>query len=839
MFENDNKPVISISVRHLVEFLLRNGDIDNRIKGSSSDVETMQEGARIHRMIQQKMGIEYHAEVPVFNVHSFDEFDLRVEGRADGIIEGNPLTIDEIKTTHRDLIKLTHADPVHLAQAKCYAYFVLKELKDYECGLIDAAEVIEANSIEVSANGNNYALVTNDEIEVSGDKAFSEICVRMTYCNAETLQCKYFHETYTFKEIEAFYLELIMNYKKWADFELMWPKIRNSSIENMTFPFPFRNGQKELIGQIYHTITDSKRLFVEAPTGTGKTIATLYPSIKAMGAGKSHRIFYLTAKTITRTAACDCVDLLREGDLKLKSVVITAKEKICACTDNLKCNPDDCPYAKGHFDRINDAIFDLLTSEDSFSREMILEYANKHMVCPFEMNLDMSLFSDVIICDYNYVFDPNVYLRRFFAEGIRDDYIFLVDESHNLVERAMGMYSASLIKEQFLAVKALVRPFDAKLARAIEGCNKKLLELKKESEGCQVLQGITPFVIALNKCHANLERFLDDNENCPDRDKVLELYFEVRHFLNMYENMTDDDYLIYDRVNENGEFMLKLLCTNPARSLRACLDKGISTIFFSATLLPIQYFKDMLTGEDDSAVYAKSVFDPANRGLFIAKDVSSKYTRRTDTEYFNIAGYIDKTVRAHHGNYMVFFPSYSFMQNVMKPYEEFFVNDDIILLSQNPRMSEEEREHFLKCFSEGVTDLKFKSLVGFCVMGGIFSEGIDLKGDNLIGSIIIGTGLPMVADEREILKAKYDSDGFNGFDYAYRYPGMNKVLQAAGRVIRTEEDRGVVMLLDERFLQQSYIKLFPREWSNAGTVSIGSVKSEVESFWDGHTGRDC
>jgi len=810
MFELDSKPVITVSVRNFVEFLLRNGSIDNSRKGSSSDVDAMQEGARIHRMIQHKMGLEYHAEVPVFNVHSFDKYDLRVEGRADGIIEGNPLTIDEIKTTHKELIKLTNADPIHLAQAKCYAYFVLKELQD----------------------AFDKSIVTGEEITVAGDRALSEICVRLTYCNAETLQCKYFHETFTFSEIEAFYLELVNQYKKWADFELTWPSVRNRTIEELTFPFEFRSGQKELIGQIYYSIANENRLFVEAPTGTGKTIATLYPSIKAMSEGKGRRIFYLTAKTITRTAACDCIDLLREKSLRLKSVVITAKEKICACTDNLKCNPQDCPYANGHYDRINDAVYDLLTSEDSFTRETVMEYANKHMVCPFEMSLDMSLFCDTIICDYNYVFDPNVYLRRFFSEGIRDEYIFLVDEAHNLVERAMSMYSATLIKEEFLAVKNLVRPYDGRMAKALEGCNKKLLELKKECAKCQVLEGITPLVIALNKALTNFERFLDENDSCPDKEQILELYFEVRHFLNMYENMTDDDYLIYDRENENGEFMVKLLCTNPARSLKTCIDKGKSTIFFSATLLPIQYFKDMLTGEDDSAVYARSIFDANKRGLFIAKDVSSKYTRRTDSEYFNIAAYIDKTVKAHPGNYMVFFPSYSFMNSVMAPYEEFFYDEDILLLTQNPRMSEEERERFLKCFSDGISDLEFKSTVGFCVMGGIFSEGIDLKGDNLIGSIIVGTGLPMVSDEREILKKKYDEEGFNGFDYSYRYPGMNKVLQAAGRVIRTEEDTGVVMLLDERFLQQSYLRLFPREWSNAKTVGVNTVKDEIEKFWE-------
>lgn len=812
MFEKETKPLLTVSVREFVEFLLRSGNIDNRRKSSGPDVSTMQEGARIHRLLQHRMGLDYHAEVPVSYTHDFEEYSIKVEGRADGIIEGNPLTIDEIKTTHKDMIRLMAPDPVHLAQAKCYAFFVLKELSELE----------------------DKSVVTGEEIVVAGDRSLNEICVRMTYCNVETLECKYFHETYSFKEIEAFYMELLNQYKKWADFELSWPSVRNETIENLTFPFDFRTGQKELIGQIYYTINNSNRLFVEAPTGTGKTIANIYPSLKAMGEGKSNRIFYLTAKTITRTAACDCIDLLRKKDLRIKSVVITAKEKVCSCENKLKCNPKDCPYADGHYDRVNDAVYDLMTSEDSFSRETITEYAIKHKVCPFEMSLDMSLFSDIIICDYNYVFDPNVYLRRFFAEGIRGEYIFLVDEAHNLVDRAMEMYSAVLIKEKFLDIKAKIKPYDAKLSKAIETCNKRLLELKKEAEGkCTVIDEITPFVIALNKCVLAFDKFLDGADNFPDREDVLDLYFEIRHFLSMYENMTDDDYLIYDNINEHNEFMLKLLCTNPARSLKLCLDKGRSTIFFSATLLPIQYFKDMLTGEDDSAVYANSVFDPGKRGVFIASDVSSKYTRRTDTEYYNIAKYIYSAVTAHHGNYMVFFPSYSFMNSVLKPFEEDFLNPDILLMTQNPRMNEEERERFLSCFSEGITDTEFKSIVGFCVMGGVFSEGIDLKGDNLIGSIIVGTGLPMVGNEREILKDKYDDEGYNGFDYAYRYPGMNKVLQAAGRVIRTEEDTGVVLLLDERFLQQNYMKLFPREWNNAVKVSVDNVADKANAFWSG------
>lgn len=803
-----NKPVIKVSVRNLVEFILRDGDIDNRKKSKGSDVETMQEGARIHRMIQKRMGTDYHPEVFLKIRKAYEDFDIVVEGRADGIIDGNPITIDEIKSTHSEMIHITKADPVHLAQAKCYAYIVLKTLltKDEDPAIEDQAEMLVP-----------YGEPTTDAISV-----------RMTYCNVETLEIKYFHENYTFSELSDWFENLLMEYRKWAEFELNWKNIRNDSINQLSFPFPFREGQKELVAQVYKTIVDKKRLFVEAPTGTGKTVSTIYPAVRAMGEGRSSKIFYLTAKTITRTAALECFNHLREKNLKMKTVIITARDKACML-EKTECNPDACPYAKGHFTRVNEAIYDLLIHEDSFSRETIREYAEKYQVCPFEMSLDMSLFSDSIICDYNYVFDPNVYLRRFFAEGSSGDYIFLVDEAHNLVDRAMDMYSGVIIKENVQEIKRLIKAYDKKLEKALEGVNKQLLALKKECEKVRVLDEITSLVIALIKCNGQLERFLDEDEKCPDKDKVLDLYFEVRHFLNMYENMTDEDYIIYDRFTDDNEFMVKLLCTNPSRSIRTCLDKGISTTFFSATLLPIQYFKDMLADPEDNAVYAHSIFDPRKRGLFIANDVSSKYTRRNETEYNNIAKYISMITKRKQGNYLVFFPSYSFLQSVYSAFEDFFVDVNTECIVQSSRMSEEEREEFLKRFERGGND---GILIGFCVMGGVFSEGIDLRGENLIGTIIVGTGLPMVNPERDILKDKYDEDDGIGFDYAYRFPGMNKVLQAAGRVIRTEEDKGVIVLLDERFLQGNNKRLFPREWSSFEEVSLRTAAGKIDAFWD-------
>ncbi|MCR5602181.1 MAG: ATP-dependent DNA helicase [Lachnospiraceae bacterium] len=957
MVKDGIKNTISVSVRTLVEFILRGGDIDNR-KKSGQDVQLMLEGARIHRMIQQKMGIDYHAEVYLKKLIKLDDYDILIDGRADGIIyspgaldaadgkhdennacagndvcagegvyevknecEGSStvhtqtdedirrsqVVIDEIKTMYLDLERLREPVPVHLAQAKCYAYMFAEEHK------------------------------------------LKEITVRMTYVNQTTLHTKYFHETYTWVEIRNWFEDLIEQYKRWARFEFEFKQIRNGSIHGVEFPFEYREGQKELVSQVYRTIYHGRKLFLQASTGTGKTVSTVFPAVKAMGEGLSDRIFYLTAKTITRTVAAECFDILRRQGLRMKTVVITAKDKIC-CLDKPDCNPAGCERAKGHFDRVNDAMYDLLTHEDSFTREIIEEYSAKHCVCPFELCLDMSLFSDAVICDYNYVFDPNVYLRRFFADGVSGKYIFLVDEAHNLVERGMSMYSAELYKEDFLTLKQLLKEpaypgkeepsgdmeglledresvpkegqekadgdkagnrregrkgasavngrresIDQGLDRALGACNRKLLALKREcidldtsagsgndikdrnDRNYMVLNDISDFVMALNRLMARLENFLDEQEHFRHSEEVLDFYFKVRHFLNMFENMGDDDYRIYCERTYDGDFMLKLLCVNPSASIKLRLTKGVSTIFFSATLLPVQYYRDMLGAvPEDYAVYAHSIFDVNKRGLFIAADVSSKYTRRNDAEYYNIAGYISDICRARTGNYMVFFPSHAFLEKVLYSYEMYYSDPAVRLLVQKSSMNEAEREEFLSYFTaqessfttqerndtaEGLAGLPFgsgeipkddtgeplkdimeqseeedvgvrKTTIGFCVMGGIFAEGIDLKNDSLIGAVIVGTGLPMVCSERKILKEAYETMGLDGFDYAYTYPGMNKVMQAAGRVIRTVDDVGIVALLDERFLLPKYMKLFPREWKNYERIRIGTAYEKAAEFWE-------
>ncbi|MBP5298576.1 MAG: PD-(D/E)XK nuclease family protein [Lachnospiraceae bacterium] len=796
---------IQISVRGMVEFLFRNGDIDNT--AATAPADAMLEGGRIHRMIQKRAGAEYEAEVPLSYTVDFGEYSLKIDGRADGIMTNDTdVIIDEIKGTYRDLKNINDPKPEHLAQAKCYAYIYLTK------------------------------------------EGLDEIKVRMTYCNIDTEEIRYFYEAYSKEEITLWFESVISEYKRWTDYSVEWQKKRVSSVEGLKFPYEYREGQKELMENVYKTIYHKKKLFIQAPTGVGKTLATLYPAILSGNKAMCDKLFYLTAKTVTGSVAVNAFDILRNNGLTFKSIQITAKEKVCA-NETCDCNPVACPYAKGHFDRVNEALYDLLTHEEDLRRETIAEYAEKHMVCPFELSLDASLFADGIICDYNYLFDPHVYLKRFFADGnTQNNYVFLIDEAHNLLERGRDMYSATLVKENFLLVKRILKSgplplenrFIKRINKWIDKCNSELLKLKKLMDERSIGVEINAFVSALQNLYLAYNAYLDERLQTPDDEAFLQLYFDISHFLGIYEEI-DDNYVIYTDMPSSGDFLLKLYCVDPSNLLRRCMNRGRSSILFSATFLPIQYYKKLLGGEaEDYEVYAHSIFDPLKRGVFIGEGVSTLYTDRNENEYAKVASYIRRVVSAKPGNYMVFFPSHAFLNSVYSIFEDrelpFMDNTECVI--QENVMKEEDRENFLSMFSEdNISSGSDKTLIGFCVLGGIFSEGIDLKGDSLIGSIIVGPGIPQICKERGILKDFFSAHGENGFDYAYRYPGMNKVLQAAGRVIRTAEDIGIVVLLDNRFKNYDYVKLFPREWENVKTMNLDISDEVISDFWKTHFAR--
>ena len=665
------------------------------------------------------------------------------------------------------------------------------------------------------------------------EKDLAEIGIQMTYVNLDTEEVRRFREIITRKKLQEWYQDLIDSYHKWIAFQIQWRKKRNVSMAHLEFPFPYRKGQKEMVAGVYHALSKKQQIFVQAPTGVGKTMSAVFPAVRAVGEGKGETVFYLTARTITRTVAQDAFEILQQKGLLFKVITLTAKEKLCFM-DTPECDPEKCPYARGHFDRVNDAVFELWTEENRFDRERILAQAEKWQVCPFEMGLDLALWADGVICDYNYVFDPNVHLKRFFGENVSGEYIFLIDEAHNLVERGREMYSAALIKEDVTETAKYVKKFSPRLTRILNKIRRQMEALEENCETFQVLDNAGVLPLSLLSAQGEMDKLLEEPPSEDFAEGLLEFYFQVRDFLNITD-LVDENYVVYASHGEDEKFRIKLFCVNPAANLQKCLDKGIGTVFFSATLLPMSYYRKMLsTRTENFGIYVDSPFDQKKRCILTCRDVSSRYTRRNYEEYRKIAEYIARMAWQKKGNYMVFFPSYRLMEDVHAVYQNEFAARWVQCICQTSSMNEREREEFLMEFTEE----KKETLLGFCVMGGIFSEGIDLMGDRLIGVAVVGTGLPMVSGEREILKQYFDQKGENGFDYAYRYPGINKVLQSAGRVIRTKEDRGTILLLDDRFLDRDYRNLFPREWSDLQICSLETVEIQLKEFWISVEGMD-
>lgn len=772
---------VRISVRNLVEYVLRSGDIDNRFVSMSRAVE----GTLAHQRVQKGYAKGDLKEVGLKHSMEYGEFTFQIEGRADGILfTDNGIVIDEIKSTTRDLKEL--ADDInlrHWAQGICYGYIYAYQ-----------------NSLQ-------------------------SIGIQLTYFHLETEDKASFKRTMTFVEAEGFFLDLLDRFIRWAGLTFDWGEKRDSSIESLEFPFPsYRKGQRELAVAAYKTIKEGKSLFAQAPTGIGKTMSTLYPALKAMGEGQSDKIFYLTAKTLTREVPLHSMELLSKRGLRAKSLVVTAKDKVCL-NDEVKCNPRECPYAKGHFDRVNDAIIDLFDKEDILTRDIIKHYSQKHRVCPFEFQLDMSLWSDVVICDYNYVFDPQVYLKRFF-DMEKGNYVFLIDEAHNLVDRSREMFSADLKKTQLAEIKPIVKERSPKLYKAMNGII-KILNAQRDregiSEGCYQSEELSEIYFPIKKALTIMEVYLTEQRDTEGYDIVLQLYFDLLSFIRISDLYGED--FVTTLQGNTKEIHLRLFCVDASRLLRNGVKRGRSAIFFSATLTPMDYFKEVLGGEkEDYHIRLSSPFPRENLGLVVNGDISTRYRHRGET-FEEIAEMIHDFVQSKQGNYLIFFPSYVYMNKVFELFSSKYPGQNAV--KQDGGMDEKAKESFLADFH--LED----DLIAFAVLGGTFSEGIDLAGDRLIGAVIVGVGMPQLGFERNIIKNFFDNSLGEGFNYSYIYPGMNKVLQAAGRVIRTESDRGAILLIDDRYLTARYKALMPTEWSGFKTVrSSADLREYLAEFWD-------
>lgn len=770
---------IKSSVRNLIEFVMRSGDIDNRFR----DNTRMMEGIKAHQRIQKSYGKNYRSEYYLKNTSEVDDMVFVVEGRADGILkEKDVYTVDEIKSTSRNLDDVDDSNKLHRAQAMCYAYFFCLK------------------------------------------KDLSKINISLTYVSVEDYDRKIFKKEFEKDELEKFYFDLLKEYISFSKILAANLKKRNITAAEIPFPYDgYRKGQRKMAVAVYKTIEANKKLFVDAPTGTGKTISTIFPAIKTFSENISDKIFYLTAKNTTSKEALKAISLLKEKNLFIKAVSITSKEKICL-NEEVKCNPNDCYFAKGHFDRVNQALKDILENEEIMDYDTITSYAEKYRVCPLEFELDIANYSDLIICDYNYIFDPNVYLRRFFDDN-NERFIFLIDESHNLLDRSRDMYSYKLVDRDFMEFKSY---FDPKKSGKIVGLideilesfeniykryGKKLFYYSKDQ-----IEDFDKNLVNLNK---NLERFLIKQREDENYDKIQDMYFSINHYLKISDIFTDGFYstMTYDDMAMEKIFEIK--CIDPSKVLTKTYERAKSTIFFSATLTPMNFYMKMLGAEDGLKLHLNLPFDQKNF-IILNKPISTRYKDR-NKNLMEISDTIHKFINSKKGNYFIFFPSYSYMEDVYDDYKSRY-DDDIIV--QEKIMDEKSRHKFLQEFSYD------SNKTGFLVLGGIFSEGVDLKGERLIGTMIISVGMPGVSNERNLIKEYFDKINSQGFDYSYTYPGINKVFQAAGRLIRTEKDRGIIYLLDDRFARTKYRMLYPRHWKNIWTVtSDEEFEYIVNNFW--------
>ncbi|MBM6716648.1 ATP-dependent DNA helicase [Gemmiger formicilis] len=794
--ENKAPLAVALSVRRLVEFLLRTGSIDSRFSG----FDRANEGARIHRRLQRaaaKVHEDYKAEVALRQEYTCDGITYTLEGRADGIFtrDGVPV-VEEIKSTTLPLEEITenHA-PEHWAQGQVYAAI--------------------------------YAL-QND---------LPRITVLLTYFQVdEELTVPYEH-TYTAEELDQIVQNLLHRYAPWARLAADWQEKSREGMRQLAFPFPtYRPGQRAMISEVYTTCRDGGQLLCQAPTGIGKTMSVLFPALKALGNGVKGPVFYLTARGTTRAAAEDALNRFRTQDssLPLRSVTLTAKDKICLC-ETRECTPEACPYANGYYDRIKDALWDALDdTTGALNAAVLQEYARKHRVCPFEMGLDLSLWSDVIIGDYNYLFDPVVRLQRFFES--KGDYLFLVDEAHNLPDRAREMHSASLEKASFYQAKKNLGKGKSSLKTALSRVNDHFIEWRHRCEEAAAREdarfGQTLFMPDLDESFdrlltrlcEQLEIWLDEHRDPSEQhSELLQLYFDARAWLRVAE--TFDDHFVLQISAYGSQVRASLLCLDPSNFLASDFSLGRAAVLFSATLAPAAYYKDLCGLENARAVALRSPFPQQNMALLCAQSVSTRYRDR-EKSIPAIADYLATMVRAQTGNYLAFFPSYAYLDKVYDNFCERY--PDLAVCRQESAMEEDQRAAFLERFAPSPS----RSLLGFAVLGGVFGEGVDLAGDRLIGVAVIGPGLPQVGARQEQLRDHFEQTRGCGFDYAYRYPGMNKVLQAAGRLIRTPTDRGVVLLFDDRFVASEYLRLMPPHWSHLRTVyNEQALQATLEAFW--------
>jgi DNA excision repair protein ERCC-2 len=778
------KTELRVSVRGLVGHSLRSGDLDLESYGGSSPLDAI----RAHQKLQASRPEGYRKEVSVAGRFEREDFVLEVQGRIDGVWERaeGPL-VEEIKTTRGDLGHAAAAEkPTHWGQLQVYAFFYARE------------------------------------------RGLETVDTRLTYYQLDTGETLEVDRRFARAELEDAVETLVSRYLDWMARVFSWIRCRNETIAAATFPFPsFRPGQREMAVAVYRAVLGKSDVLAQAPTGIGKTQAALFPAVKALGEGACERIFYLTARTTGRRLAEKALAELRLKGARLRATTLTAKDKICFNPEKA-CNGAECEFARGFYDRLDAALGEALELQE-MSREAVEALARKHRLCPFELSLSVARWSDVVIGDYNYVFDPRVYLRRFFDEDGSTSTL-LVDEAHNLLDRAREMFSAELSSAEFSALFRLpvvkARPPLLRSLRRVRAAFRELREGARAAGGSY--SGDSPPTGLLGP----LERFVREVERAlvpgalasgAEKRLVLNGLFASTWFAKIADRW-DDGYTTCYEAN-GREVRVKLFCRDPAPRLAERFKTVRSSILFSATLTPPGYFRRTLGLTSEAlAIRLDSPFPRENLRVLLATGIATTYRRRVETEG-DVTRALSEFVRSRHGNYLVYFSSYEYLEAIRRR----FANDcpEVALAVQTREMAEEEREAFLARFEPG------GELVGFAVLGGFFGEGIDLPGERLEGVAIVGVGLPALSPERDRLRDYFEREERAGFEYAYLFPGMTRVLQAAGRVIRSETDRGAVLLVDQRFRERRYRSLFPPDWIPLQVYGPTEIRRELEHFWLG------
>jgi DNA excision repair protein ERCC-2 len=776
------KPTINISVKSLVEFTLRSGSLELSVESIPDPIKAI----RVHQKIQNSRKDDfYQSEISLNHLVEGEDFNLKIRGRVDGLYTTeNDVIIEEIKTTlENPEFAASKNNILHWGQVKVYAliYMLLNQLT---C-----------------------------------------ITIRLCYCHLETLEEFRVDKVIEIEALQSFFALIINRYLKWMSIVNCHRIKRNHSAKTLQFPFKtYRPGQREMAVRVYHAIRSKSNIVIQAPTGIGKTMSALFSGIKAIGEGKTEKIYYLSARNTGHLQVENMLKQLGKSGFDYTYVRLSARERLCPKTEQ-DCIPDNCQYANGYYDRLlpalNDTFKNFLSEPDYWKTAV-----EKHKVCPHPFLLELSTWVDCVICDYNYMFDPLVNLNDF-TEKNRPEYTVLLDEAHNLSARSHEMFSARIKKQKILQVRRLVKNKTPTLYKKLSGINTWMLKKSKE---CNVNEAIVESEISqkfLNRLTAFVVAAKDvfnAGQNFNGEPEVLDLFFEIIMFLKASERFDENYAMIYQKVEQ--ELDIHLYCINTAKLLIKAIKKVGTVVFFSATLSPFFYYLDLFGLPADTATLKLGSPFPSEHFLtLIADKISTRYNHRQKTAQ-QVANLLHHFEKSNQGNLLFFFPSYAYLRNIYERYTP--ANSDTQVVVQQSKMSDKDRTDFLSLFTNksGQT-----TVVGFAVMGGIFGEGIDLVGNSLTGVAVLGVGLPGISVEENLIKQHFDDTIGYGYDYAYVFPGMNRVLQAAGRVIRSENDKGILLLIDDRYSRPDYQSLMPNSWFPKLIKSEMELDGEIKQFW--------